>query len=61
MLEEYRQAQRIRISRKLTNKAMAFVEFKKVQVQDGSGPIFKDVTMLVKKRDTTRSRNSCLL
>ncbi|CAH1366339.1 hypothetical protein MTP99_007692 [Tenebrio molitor] len=49
MLEEYRQAQRIRISRKLTNKAMAFVEFKKVQVQDGSGPIFKDVTMLVKK------------
>nr|XP_008199567.1 PREDICTED: uncharacterized protein LOC103314697 [Tribolium castaneum] len=49
MLEEYRQAQRIRISRKLVNKAMAFVQFKKVEVQDGSGPPIKDVTMEIRK------------
>ncbi|XP_044269249.1 uncharacterized protein LOC123014282 [Tribolium madens] len=51
MLEEYRQAQRIRISRKLlaNNKAMTLVQFRKVQVQDGDGPCFKDVTMEIRK------------
>jgi hypothetical protein len=49
MLEEYRQAQRIRISRKLANKAMTLVQFKKVEVQDGNGPRFKDVTMEIRK------------
>jgi hypothetical protein len=51
MLEEYRQAQRIRISRKLlaNNKAMTLVQFRKVQVQDDDGPCFKDVTMEIRK------------
>jgi hypothetical protein len=51
MFEEYRQAQRIRISRKLlaNNKAMTLVQFRKVQVQDGDGSCFKDVTMEIRK------------
>ncbi|XP_044255771.1 uncharacterized protein LOC123005837 [Tribolium madens] len=51
MLEEYRQAQRIRISRKLlaNTKAMTLVQLRKVQVQDGDGPCFKDVTMEIRK------------
>lgn len=51
MLEEYRQAQRIRINRKLltNNKAKTLVQFRKVQVQDGDGPCYKDVTMEIRK------------
>ncbi|KAJ3631872.1 hypothetical protein MTP99_012977 [Tenebrio molitor] len=50
MLEEYRQAQRIRIISKLAKKTMAaFVQFKNVVVQKGSGPRFQEVTREIRK------------
>jgi hypothetical protein len=62
MLEEYRQAQRIRIISKLAKKTMAaFVQFKNVVVQKGSGPALPRSDQGDQKRKSTRSRSNCVL